>query len=39
MIMLKVTKNKTLHSLQTEYFLKYILTVDAWIFLKTELQY
>ena len=34
MMILKVTKNKALHSLQTVYFLKYILRVKAWIFLK-----
>ena len=35
MLILKVTKNKSLHtlSLQTVYFLKYILKVKAWIFL------
>ena len=34
MMILKVTKNKALHSLQTVCFLKYILRVKAWIFLK-----
>ena len=33
MVILKVIKNKALHSLQTIYFLKYILRVKAWIFL------
>ena len=28
------TKNKTLHFLQTLYFLKYIFRVKLWIFLK-----
>ena len=34
MLILKVTKNKSLHSLslQTVYFLKYILKVKVWIF-------
>ena len=32
MMILKVTKNKALHSPQTVYFLKYILRVKAWIF-------
>ena len=34
MLILKVTKNKSLHSLslQTVYFFKYILKVKAWIF-------
>ena len=33
MIILKVTKNKDLHSLQAVYFAKYILRVKVWIFL------
>ena len=33
MVILKVIKNKALHSLQTIYFLKYIFRVKAWIFL------
>ena len=33
MLILKVTKNKAQHSLQTAYFLKHILRVKAWIFL------
>ena len=32
MMMFKKTQNKALHSLQTIYFLKYILSVKAWIF-------
>ena len=32
MLILKITKNKALHTLQTENFLKYILKVKAWIF-------
>ena len=30
-MILKVTKNKAWHSLQTVYFLKYILRVKVWI--------
>ena len=36
MMILKVTKNKALHSLLTIYFLKYILKVKAGIFLKCD---
>ena len=32
MMILKVIKNKALHSLQILYFLKYIVRVKAWIF-------
>ena len=32
-MILKMTKNDASHSLQTVYFLKYILRVKAWIFL------
>ena len=38
MLILKVTKNKALHSLQTVFFLKYSLKVKVWIFLM-KLQY
>ena len=32
MLILKVTKNKALHSFQTVFFLKYSLKVKVWIF-------
>ena len=32
MLILKVAKNKALHSLQTVFFLKYSLKVKVWIF-------